>query len=234
MHVVILAAGLGRRLGVDHPKPLTGIAPGRTLLSNQIDILGDLIGRERIVLVIGHQAMDVIRAHPHFIYAYNPRYAETNTAKSLLCALRHLDDDVLWTNGDLYFEPGAARRFVEAEALRSRLLVNRRDTAAEEVKYTLDGEGFVRALSKQAPDAAGESLGMQMVTRAERPALLDRLDAAADQDYFEKALEDCVQAGAMRLGVVDVGDEFCREVDDAADLEAVRARAAARFREQRS
>jgi len=56
MHVVILAAGMGTRLGSDAPKPLAEIAPGRTLLSHQVQTLGRLVDHAcvhpmRVVLV---------------------------------------------------------------------------------------------------------------------------------------------------------------------------------------
>ena len=42
-------------------------------------------------------------------------------------------------------------------------------------------------------------------------------------DYFERALELCTQDRSIRLMPVDVGEQFCREVDFPEDLEAVRA-----------
>ncbi|MCA1852119.1 MAG: NTP transferase domain-containing protein, partial [Beggiatoa sp.] len=50
---VILAAGVGRRLGIDHPKCLLRIG-GRTLLDRHLDHLGRL-GVDEVVLVLGHQ-----------------------------------------------------------------------------------------------------------------------------------------------------------------------------------
>jgi L-glutamine-phosphate cytidylyltransferase len=222
MYAVVLAAGLGKRLGGDGPKPLTQIAPGLTLLSNQLAVLSSLVGMDRIVLVLGHQAQRVIEAHPGLMYVYNKDYAATNTAKSLLCALRKFDDDVLWTNGDVYFEAPAVRRLVGQGGGGVRLLVNRADTGDEEVKYRLGPDGSVAELSKGVRGAAGESVGVQVVSRDALPALVAALDGAGAQDYFEKAIERCIQDGAFRVTPVDVGDAYVREVDFPADLEAVR------------
>lgn len=227
MHVVILAAGMGKRLGGDRPKPLTEISGGRTLIGNQIEIMSRLIGRDRIMLTLGYGADDVMRAHPDLMYVYNPRYAETNTAKSLLCALRKLDDDVLWINADLYFEEPAAKLLLDAPN-GTRLLVNQAHVGEEEIKYTLHDDGGIRELSKSVKAPLGEALGMNIVVRSDLPAFVEQLKAVGDQDYFEKALENCTLARTIRATPVPIGGEYCREVDFPEDLRVVREHVAGR------
>src|SRR3712207_8839046 len=64
-----------------------------------------------------------------FRSVYNPHYATTNTAKSLLRALRKFDDDVMWINGDLYFEEPAARLLLETHAGFTRTLRSEEHTS---------------------------------------------------------------------------------------------------------
>lgn len=226
MRVVILAAGMGTRLGGDRPKPLAEIAPGWTLLSHQVDVFGRLIGRDRVVLVLGYAAGDIMAAHPELSYVFNPCYSRTNTAKSLLTALRKLDDDVLWTNADLYFEEPAAQRLLSAHSLGTRLLVNRDRVTEEEIKYTLHPDGSIAELSKSVTNPLGEALGMNIVAQRDLPTLVAMLESVADTDYFEKAIELVTLSGAIRALPVPIEDEYCREVDFPADLEAVRKRVA--------
>jgi len=221
MHVIILAAGRGTRLGGDLPKPLSPIAPGRTLLGNQVEILSNLVGRDRIILVLGHRADEIIAAHPDLMYVYNERYAQTNTAKSLLGALNKIDDDALWTNADLYFEEPAAKRLLDAADQGTRLLVDRSQVGDEEIKYTTHDDGSVAQLSKAVQSPLGESLGMQIITKKDRLALVEQLELVSDQDYFEKALENCTLAGAIRAMPIALEGEYCREVDFPEDLKAV-------------
>lgn len=228
VHAVILAAGMGTRLGGDGPKPLTPIGKGRSLLSNQIELLVRWIPRDRIMLVLGHEATRVIEAHPDLMYVYNDRYATTNTAKSLLCAARKLDDDLLWANGDVFFEGDALQRLFETRPSDSCALVNRDRTADEEIKYTMRQDGTIDRLSKNVEDAAGESLGVQIIRREALRMFIDQLDGVGDHDYFEAALEALTMTQRLRLFPVDIGDAFCREVDFPEDLEAVRARVATR------
>ena len=225
MYVIILAAGRGSRLGGAVPKALAEVAPGLSLLGNQVRVLERLVGRHRVCVVVGYEAMQVVAALPDLLYVHNTRYAVTNTAKSLLCGLPKFDDDVMWINGDLYFEEPAVRRLMEQHADSSRTLVDHSKTGEEEIKYSLLPDGSIDQISKTVPPglAKGESLGLQLVTRRDRPRLVRALEEAGDRDYFEKALELCTQDRSIRLMPVDVGDQFCREVDFPEDLEAVRA-----------
>ncbi len=222
MRAVILAAGMGTRFGGNTSKLLVKIDNRRTLIGNQIEILTKMLGRDKILLVLGHKPTGIMEAHPDLMYVYNPRYAHTNTAKSLLCALGKLSGDVLWTNADVYFDEVIAKRLIESSQKTSRALVNRAVTADEEVKYTLDEDGMIHELSKSVIDAAGESLGMQIVVDRDVPTLREALEAVEDSDYFEKALEVCTLGGRIKLAPVDVGDAFCHEVDYPEDLERVR------------
>jgi choline kinase len=225
MYVIILAAGRGSRLGGAVPKALAEVAPGLSILGNQVKVLSRLLGKHRICVVVGHEAMQVVAAHPDLMYVHNTRYAVTNTAKSLLCALPKFDDDVMWINGDLYFEEPAVRRLMEQQAEFSRTLVDHSRTADEEIKYSLFPDGSIDQISKTVPPgkALGESLGLQVVTRRDRARLVRALDEVGDRDYFERALELCTQDRSIRLMPVDVGEQFCRDVDFPEDLEAVRA-----------
>lgn len=223
MYAVILAAGVGTRMGKNTPKSLIEIGDELTLIGNQIRILSRLVGAHRIVLVLGYRAMDFIATYPNLMYVYNERYASTNTAKSLLCALRKLDGNVLWTNGDVYCEEQTFRRVINTHTECSRALVNHEKTTEEEIKYSLYGDGSIAQLSKQVESPLGESLGIQIVHQKDMEQLNQALEMVGDHDYFEKALEIGTLSRKIRLMPVDVVDGYCREVDYPEDLDAVRA-----------
>ena len=107
LQVVILAAGMGTRLGRDHPKPLTPLNDGRSILERQLEGLRAVLGDDvPITAVVGFRCEMIMRAAPDLTFAYNPDFAETNTSKSLLRGLRSTrDGGVLWLNGDVVFDP---------------------------------------------------------------------------------------------------------------------------------
>jgi choline kinase len=220
MKAVILAAGLGTRLANARPKPLTPLHGDTTILDHQVAALSALVGPENIVIVVGYKKELLMERFPHALYVYNPLYAGTNTAKSLLAALRKLDDDVLWMNGDVFFEPPVLQRLADAPG--SGCLVNTARCAEEEVKYTLNARGTIAALSKSVEAAAGEAVGINLIRRAGLADFVGALDAVAPGDYFEKALEDLLRADKLTLHPVSLDGYYCREVDFAEDMEDVR------------
>src|SRR5215213_11605240 len=141
VNVVILAAGMGTRLGRPHPKPLTPLADGRSILRQQLDHLRGTFGEQAHVTIVVGFKMDLIMeaAAADAAFVYNELYDQTGTAKSLLKALRLAPPGgVLWLNGDVVFVPGLLDALVpEIEADRSFVAVNTDSVADEEVKYTV-------------------------------------------------------------------------------------------------
>lgn len=218
---VILAAGMGTRLGRPFPKPLTPLSDGRTIMQQQIENLQATFRENlRITTVVGFKLDLILEAFPDVLYIYNEAYDQTNTNRSLLKALRlSADGGVLWMNGDVVFDPAvleSVRDLMEED--RSFICVNTAAVAEEEVKYTVDDDGFVAELSKQVVDARGEAVGINFVSAADKPALIARLAECAESDYFERGIELAIEKDGMRVTPVDIGEMFAVEVDFEEDL----------------
>ena len=105
MKVVILAAGIGSRLGISDPKPLTKLKNGESILQRQIAYLSEYLGMNNIIVIVGYKKELIMESFPNLVYVYNNFYDTTNTSKSLLAGLNKIKkDDVLWLNGDVVFE----------------------------------------------------------------------------------------------------------------------------------
>jgi choline kinase len=227
INVVILAAGMGTRLGRPYPKPLTPLADGRSILRQQLDHLRTTFGADaHVTLVVGFK-MDLLmeEAARDAAFVYNEVYDQTNTSKSLLKALRLAPPgDVLWLNGDVVFVPGlldSLRPHIAAG--RTFVAVNTESVADEEVKYTLDGDGYVKELSKQVVDGLGEAVGINFVVAADRTLLIEHLDRCADNDYFERGIETAIAEDGLRVRAVDISAYGCVEVDFEPDLQRANA-----------
>ena len=151
VQAVILAAGMGTRLGRALPKPLTRLGDGHTILSRQLQGLRIAFGEDvSITAVVGYRGKRIMRAAPDLLFAFNPDYETTNTSKSLLRALRTSGTGgVLWLNGDVVFDPAVLEHVLGwVRADESFVCVDTSTVADEEVKYTLDEDGYIRELSK--------------------------------------------------------------------------------------
>ena len=222
LQVVILAAGLGTRLGRPLPKPLTPLADGRSILQQQLDNLAAAFGdRVRATIVVGFRPEQIMAAAPDARFAYNERYEQTNTSKSLLKALRGTSPGgVLWLNGDVVFDPALLLEIAPTISEdRTFVCVNTAAVGEEEVKYTADARGFVRELSKSVVGGLGEAVGINYIASADKPALVEHLENCRDSDYFERGIETAIEEAGMRVLALDISAYFVVEVDFADDLE---------------
>jgi choline kinase len=220
VQAVILAAGMGTRLGRPWPKPLTPLSDGRTIMRQQMDNLRAAFDDLRVTTVIGFKLELILEAFPDVGYVYNESYDQTNTNRSLLKALRQSSDGgVLWMNGDVVFDPMVLERVKDLIGReQSFICVNTAVVGEEEVKYTVDADGFVDRLSKTVTDALGESVGINYVSSTDKANLITRLAECEDSDYFERGLELMIEKDRARVVPFDIRDLFAVEVDFEEDL----------------
>ncbi len=220
--VVILAAGMGSRLGRELPKPLTELNDGRTIMRQQHDNIAAAFGTNvTITTVVGYKLEHIIDAFPEVEYVYNEQYDQTNTSKSLLRALKATGKHgVLWMNGDVVFDPQVLVRVSTlVHADRSFVSVNTSTVSDEEVKYTVDAEGFIQKLSKTVAGGLGEAVGINYISSADKAVLMRHLKNCADQDYFERGIELAIEHDSITVEPVDISDLYAVEIDFAEDLE---------------
>lgn len=222
LQTVILAAGMGSRLGRSLPKPLTELNDGRSIMRQQHDNIRAAFGSSaRITTVVGYRAETIVEAFPEVDYVYNDRYDQTNTSKSLLRALNATGrGGVLWMNGDVVFDPrvlGRAIALIERD--QSFVTVNTSKVSDEEVKYTTAADGSIKELSKTVVGGIGEAVGINYISSADKKAFIRQLTRVDDQDYFERGLELAIAEDGVRLEPLDISDLYAVEVDFAEDLE---------------
>ncbi len=218
---VILAAGMGTRLGRPWPKPLTPLSDGRTIMRQQVDNLTKAFGDQlRIMTVIGFKLELIIESFPNNLYIYNEAYDQTNTNRSLLKALRLSGPGgVLWMNGDVVFDPRVLDRVQEyIDRDESFVCVNTAAVGEEEVKYRVDSDGLISELSKTVVDALGESVGINFVADKDKADLIAGLEACDDSDYFERGIEIAIERNKSRFIPIDISDLYAVEVDFEEDL----------------
>jgi CDP-glycerol glycerophosphotransferase len=229
VQVVILAAGLGTRLGRPLPKPLARLDDGRSIMQQQVDNLRQVFGSPvRITAVVGYKATLIMEEQPDLLFAYNADYDSTNTSKSLLRALRTSGHGgVLWLNGDVVFDPCVLKDLrASIGADRSTVCVNTAAVGDEEVKYTVDEDGYVAELSKTVVGGLGEAVGINFVAAGDKAMLIEELHRCDDGDYFERAIETAVQDRGMQVHPLDISSHFAVEVDFEEDLERANHRMA--------
>ena len=219
MKAIILAAGIGSRLGNPNPKPLTKLKNGETILERQVAYLSEYLGMNNIIAIVGYKKDLIMESFPNLLYVYNNFYDTTNTSKSLLAGLIKIEnEDVVWLNGDVVFEKKLLPQIIKCP--KSCMAVNTTSVGEEEIKYNVFDDGNIKDVSKTVSPALGEAVGINKIIASDLPLLKAKLEKCDHQDYFEKALELSIQDG-MKIIPVDINKYLCMEIDFLDDLEQI-------------
>lgn len=222
MKIIILAAGIGSRLGNPFPKPLTPLKNGKSIMEYQTENIASKFNIDDINVVVGFKKDLIMERFPELTYIYNPFFDRTNTSKSLLQALRkNRDKSVMWFNGDVVFD----RQILDIlhpyiKSKTSFVAVNTSKVADEEVKYTLK-DGYIHELSKTVKNGLGEAVGINFIASKDIQHFINRLEECDDNDYFERGLELAIEKDGIKITAVDISAYNCMEIDFVEDLENV-------------
>ena len=232
---LILAAGVGRRLGASHegPKMLLRFG-GRTLLERRLLTLADC-GVTDVRITVGHEAdairAEAARAAPGGVqvrFVENPRYREG----SLLSLLVHDEAlasgrSVLLMDGDVLHDARMVARLTGPGA-ENRLLVDPElEPGDEPVKVCFRGDAIVdfRKVPADAGERHGEWVGLCRFgpDRARALRARGREKAALDGGLeYEEAIRDLILADPAAFQAVDVGDLPWTEIDFEEDVAKAR------------
>lgn len=220
MKIVILAAGIGSRLGNPFPKPLTPLKGDKTIMERQINNLSQYFNADDISIVVGFKKDLIMERFPDMTYIYNQFFDATNTSKSLLKALKkYRKEDVLWLNGDVIFDAELLSDLLpDIKQENSFVSVNHSRVAEEEVKYTLKDD-YVHELSKEVQDGLGEAVGINFISRNDISSLINQLENCSENDYFERGIELAIQHDDLKIKPIDISSHRCMEIDFKEDLE---------------
>ncbi|HUK61201.1 MAG TPA: phosphocholine cytidylyltransferase family protein [Stellaceae bacterium] len=230
---IILAAGVGRRLGVAAPKVLLSFG-GKTLLERHLAALR-ANGIDDIAITVGHRP-DLIRAELSGLGALdrvtlveNPRYREGSVV-SLAVQRAHLaaGRPVLLMDGDVLYDRRMIARLLQAAPENVLLLDRAIEPGDEPVKICLCGEVIVdfAKLPEHAHDRHGESVGFFRFSGSMAAALAEcataYVEAGRGAAEYEAAIRDLILAHPDRFGHVDISDLPWTEIDFEADVARAR------------
>jgi choline kinase len=229
LNVIILAAGMGSRLGArtaDAPKPSLPVA-GRPLLAYDIAFARQA-GADRIVCVVGYRAevtSGLARSLGADDILLNSRWADAGNLQSLFVAARAglVGAGFLVMNADHVYSPAIAELVLAVSrdaAAVTAFVDGDRDLAADDMKVRLDDEKKVVAIAKSLDVWDAGYVGLTFVPAARSADYLD----TAENVHREKGDSIHVEAVLGRMAGVDpastcdVSGHGWVEVDDEADF----------------
>lgn len=215
LNVVILAAGMGKRMKSDLPKVLHTLA-GRPMLAHVIDSAREL-GPDRIVVVVGHGAERVRAAfegQPDLRFVL--QQPQQGTGHAVLQAVPELaeggaDDATLVLYGDVpLVQPGTLRRLLQARGQGAAVLTEVLSDATGYGRIVRDAQGQVRRIVEHKDATEAElairevNTGMLAAPTARLKSWLSRIgnDNAQGEYYLTDvvglAVEDGVPVNAAQ------------------------------------
>jgi len=228
---VLLAAGVGRRLGQGDPRPKVLLEfAGRSLLERHCDALTHA-GVGELAIVVGFEAGQIRAAAgalstPLAIRLIeNPRFTEGSVV-SLAAAgpVLRAGRPVALMDGDVLYDREMLTRMLASPAENALLVDRELEPGDEPVKLCFGDDGRIVDFRKRPEHPGawhGESVGFFRFSPAMAGALADRGDhyvAKAPNTEYEEAIRDLMLAEPGRFGAEDVTDLAWTEIDFAEDV----------------
>lgn len=234
MKAIILAAGIGNRLGAhadNQPKSLLEFE-GKSLLKRHVEILF-ANNIESITIVTGYES-ETIKAHLRdetipINYIYNDRYTEGSII-SLGCALEKLfnEAEFILMDADVLYDQEMIRRLMLTE-IKNCLLLDRDFVPGDEpVKICINKHGQINEFRKNVAeeldyDIQGESVGFFKFTKLIGASLLGRINdylaKGENNTPYEEAIRDLLLTYPEQFGYEDVTGVPWIEIDFPEDIE---------------
>jgi len=234
MKAIILAAGIGNRLGnhLDNkPKSLLEI-DGKSLMKRHIEIL--LANRVNDITIVTGYESEMIKNHLHgsampINYIYNNRYTEGSII-SLGCAREILNNEpeFILMDADVLYDQQIICRLVKTSIKNCFLLDRNFMPGDEPVKICVDNNGKINEFRKQVAedldyDIQGESVGFFKFNNLIGKSLLERIDdyltKGENNTPYEEAIRDLLLEDPEQFGYEDVTGIPWIEIDFPDDIE---------------
>jgi histidinol-phosphate/aromatic aminotransferase/cobyric acid decarboxylase-like protein/GTP:adenosylcobinamide-phosphate guanylyltransferase len=238
MQAIILAAGMGRRLGEltkDNTKcmiPVNGVR----LIDRLLGQLSQL-SLNRVIIVVGYQGQKLINYIGHryddklkIEYADNPIYDKTNNIYSLSLVKNQLmEDDTLLIESDLIFSDRLFSMILD-NPYPNLALVAKYESWMDGTMVRLDGDNNIvnfvpkKAFKYDDVDHYYKTVNIYKFSKAFSqhkyvPFLEAYCHALGNNEYYEQVLRVITLLDNAELKALPIGSEKWYEIDDVQDLD---------------
>jgi len=235
MQAIILAAGLGKRLGnltQNNTKCMVEIH-GKTLIERSLDNLS-AAGVSRVVLVIGYEGQKVIDllgnsyANMELVYVENPIYDKTNNIYSLYLAKDYLTDrDTILLESDLIYDADILTKLIASDS-PNLAVVAKYESWMDGTVVTLDENNNIlnfipkthfdyKQLDNYYKTVNIYKLSKNFSTSHYVPFLEAYCKALGHNEYYEQVLRVITLLENSDLKAIKIDTEKWYEIDDIQD-----------------
>ncbi len=237
MQAIILAAGMGKRLGEythDNTKCMLEVN-GVRLIDRALSSLHDA-GVSRIILVVGYKGQNVkdyvgteFKGTP-VIYVDNPIYDKTNNIYSLYLASDYMGkEDTLLLESDLIYSPSVIKKILEDD-YPNISLVDKYESWMDGTVVTIDEESHITRFIDKDHFKFDEikdyyktvniyKFSKEFSSKYYVPFLAAYSTALGNNEYYEQVLRVILHLHDAPLKALPLSGEPWYEIDDIQDLD---------------
>lgn len=237
MQAIILAAGMGKRLGEytqDNTKCMLEVN-GVRLIDRTLEALSTM-GVSRVVLVVGYKGQNVkdyvgdeYNGIP-IVYVENPVYDKTNNIYSLFLAKDYmLLEDTLLLESDLIYEPAVLKKLLDDD-FPNIALVDKYESWMDGTVVTLDEEKRITRFIDKNRFRFEEikdyyktvniyKFSKEFSAKYYVPFLTAYSIALGNNEYYEQVLRVILHLHDAPIKALPLSGEIWYEIDDVQDLD---------------
>ena len=242
MQALILAAGMGKRLGkytADNTKCMLNIN-GKTLIERAIESLLNA-GVTRLILEVGYKGDNVKKFLLHecknprvkemeLVFVDNPIYDKTNNIYSLFLAVDELaKNDTILLESDLIFDPEIIKKIVKNPG-KNLVTVAKYKQWMDGTVVKLDDENNIidfiekknfdyRDINNYYKTVNIYKFSKQFINKEFIPFLKAYIKSYGENEYYELVLKIIAHTARSNLKAFDASKFDWYEIDDAQDLD---------------
>ena len=237
MQAIILAAGMGKRLGEytqDNTKCMLEVN-GVKLIDRALATLHE-INVSRVVLVVGYKGQNVkdyvgnIYKGTPIVYVDNPIYDKTNNIYSLFLAKDYMaEEDTILLESDLIYEPGVIKKLL-ADDYPNIALVDKYESWMDGTVVTIDNESHITRFIDKNRFKFEEiksyyktvniyKFSKEFSCKYYIPFLTAYSIALGNNEYYEQVLRVILHLHEAPLKALPLSGEVWYEIDDVQDLD---------------
>lgn len=234
MKALILNSGIGKRMGTlvkDHPKCMTPLLDGETILSRQLCQLAAAGVREAVITTGPFERLlqsycKDLELPLKLNFVHNPEYAQTNYIYSIYQARSLLDDEIVLMHGDLVFSDAVLASVLNS--VENCMTVSSTAPLPQKDFKAVVQNGRILKVGVEFFDSALTAQPLYRLSRSSWRRWLENIIAFCESGkracYAEVALNEILPE--LELKPLDVKDDLCCEIDNERDLFLIRSKMA--------
>lgn len=226
MKALILNSGMGKRMGdltSEHPKCMTEIGEGETILSRQLELLQQLEITE-VIMTTGLfdkvlvDYCNSLELPIKYTFVKNSVYDKTNYIYSIYLAKEHLYDDIVLMHGDLVFELDVLQDVLKQN--NSYMTVSTTTPLPPNDFKAIIKDGLIQKVGVEFFVNAVAAQPLYKLNMLDWIVWLDSIVAYCESGqvscYAENAFNEI--SHRCRIYPMDFADRLCAEIDTPNDL----------------